>query len=166
MGCDIHGFWELKHKSGAWIAVKPVNGTRNYAWFGIIAGVRMFNVSYPLPHHERGIPKDASHAWLEYTKAPDEKEMQWLHSHTWLTLSEVQKCNEEFARERHFFDYDWSEPREPILKIDETLDQVWFCYSFTGPENGAIKWPEKVSDFIGCEELNDSNARIVIAFDS
>ena len=86
MGCDIHGLWELKTPEGKWVAFRYVNDTRSYTWFALIADVRGRAGSET---SRRGIPDDASAAWNQYCQA-------WgngLHSHTWLTPSEVMLAN-------------------------------------------------------------------------
>lgn len=166
MGTDIHGFWELKHKSGNWIAVRQINKIRNYVWFGIIADVRIRNDGFQADHHHRGIPDDSSQAWLDYAKPGYPDWDMWLHDCTWLTISEVVECNKRFKKNR-YFSYDAVDPeREPILKANEVLKRVWFSYDVMSPQDTSILWPEKVSDFIGSDKLDDTNARIVVGFDS
>jgi hypothetical protein len=58
MGCDIHGWVEIK-ENGKWIAVKELkNDDRNYKRFAALAGVRDYEkTSQATP---KGIPVDVS----------------------------------------------------------------------------------------------------------
>lgn len=89
MGCDIHGWVEVKYK-GKWYAYDKISSDRSYTLFGFIAGVRdeaVKPVSLP-----KGIPVDAS--------IIVKKEVLSLgvdgHSHTWLSMGEMQEVYNRF----------------------------------------------------------------------
>jgi len=107
MGCDIHGYWELFHPGfKRWVVIKPINDSRSYEWFGIIAGVRgdgphvegediQPDIDVNTPNGVRAKSgkedddKDFSRAWVEYCK-------QWgrdLHSHRVLSRIAVMEAN-------------------------------------------------------------------------
>lgn len=108
MGCDIHMAVEVR-RNGKWERVLPpesawdpwlvVNGWmddarqswydgRNYTLFGVLAGVRNYDVD-PISK-PRGFPPDPGDEVAKMI-ADDGLESWWLgdHSHTWLTLDEV-----------------------------------------------------------------------------
>ena len=62
MGCDIHGFLEIRQKS--WICLKEIPKIRCYDIFGILAGVRNYINAKPISA-PKGIPEDASEEALE-----------------------------------------------------------------------------------------------------
>lgn len=93
MGCDIHGWIELRRKdNGEWISAARVTGDRNYSWFSIIASVRGGDpesaIAYP-----RGVPSNASYAVKQ-----DHKE--WCgdaHSETFITVAEIGEAWRRFV---------------------------------------------------------------------
>lgn len=98
MGCDIHGFAEVRpdDKSNWWREDLMPDG-RNYLLFSVLAGVR--GGLYPdVIHSPRGIPEDLSKPWWWYSFFVDtdtyDKEQDieaWLgdHSYSWLSLDEI-----------------------------------------------------------------------------
>ena len=107
MGCDIHGYWELFHPAfNRWVVIKPINDSRSYEWFGIIAGVRRdgpnvdgddvqpnIDVHSPIGVRAKSgkedDDEDFSRAWVEYCK-------RWghdLHSHRVLSRRAVMEAN-------------------------------------------------------------------------
>lgn len=166
MGCDIHGFWEFKTPAGAWIAFEPVNDTRSYNWFGIIAGVR--RPSGDLGTEERGVPRDCSNAWQQFVDA-------WgrdLHSHTWLTPEEVRSANKMlfllYSRDE---DPDAvSEDLESAIHYHETVPSPEMEVSrifLPGPENRykEMAWTGTLAEIVGDQDLSDK-IRMVVAFDN
>ena len=95
MGCDIHGFVEVLHK-GEWYAYDKIPlGVRNYALFGLIAGVRNDDVKpVSLP---KDIPKDAS----EVVKLEVKHWGVDGHSHTWLSKTEMKKVYDYMEKIMH-----------------------------------------------------------------
>ena len=94
MGCDIHGFFEVRRKeSKQWEVYDRVGlGVRNYQLFWLIAGVREGQgkpVNLP-----KGIPKDASEIVKSEVKALGRDG----HNHTWLTTKEMKRAYDEFDK--------------------------------------------------------------------
>ncbi len=119
MGCDIHIFTEIK-KNGKWIEADPwitnpdyvtapeeekkyynpvcvpfkqeiCFTDRNYALFGILAGVRWENL--PRIADPKGLPKDIS------TNIANEAHIVWNsdgHSFSWLTLTELKEFDWDY----------------------------------------------------------------------
>ena len=119
MGCDIHMCAEHRQKNGEWVRVLPPehaydpwlveNGwdadavqtwyaNRNYALFGVLAGVRSYDDTDPISR-VRGLPEDLSDEVSEIAFDDGAGDLFWLgdHSHTWLTLDEI-------------LAYDWDRP--------------------------------------------------------
>ena len=116
IGADIHGVLQHKEK-GRWQTKEILDFDRNYELFGILAGVR--SSRKPIAP-QRGLPKDFSIIIQKtyYHIPPDtfkyEKDPYGIvgelksepgiymgdHSHTWLTLDEIQKYNWTKAVER------------------------------------------------------------------
>ena len=148
MGCDIHGYWELRNADGVWVAFREVNFNRSYAWFAIIADVRSSGPRKP--HHptaRRGVPKDASAAWRTYTSYGE----TGLHSHTWLTYDEVAAANRRM-----------DVPKERLPTLDDDVEQIFAM----GPDMPTrLPWFGNLSEVVGDQPLNDC-LRLVIAFDN
>jgi len=97
MGCDIHGYWEVFHPEfNRWVAFKPINDTRSYSWFGIIAGVRgedtprVSVIMGPSADPSRAPDGSFSRMWVEYCK-------RWgmgLHSHAIVCWHSAIEANE------------------------------------------------------------------------
>ncbi|MCK4827413.1 hypothetical protein KA005_67400 [bacterium] len=83
MGCDIHGFLEVRNRDGIWKVKDKIPGDRNYDWFGVLAGVRNYVNTIPIAE-SRGVPIDAS---IKARKRIDSWDMDG-HSHSWLTLKD------------------------------------------------------------------------------
>lgn len=90
MGCDIHGYLEVK-ESGKWRCEKEVPDGRSYDWFGILAGVRNYVNAIPISE-PRGIPNSLSKKVMEEI---DDWQFDG-HSHSWLTSKD-------------FENYDWKQ---------------------------------------------------------
>lgn len=89
MGCDIHMFVETRGDDGWRMAMGEDDsyGTRNYAVFGILAGVRRRGIG-PISE-PRGLPHDTSDG---VSKEHEFWEMDG-HSASWLALPEVLAFN-------------------------------------------------------------------------
>jgi tRNA-binding EMAP/Myf-like protein len=90
MGCDVHGFVEVRRPSGVdehkWVAVLNIKHVirRGYDSFGSLFGVR--NGSGFTPYaHARGLPGDLSEA----ARAAYESREVDAHSMSYLTLEDV-----------------------------------------------------------------------------
>lgn len=86
MGCDIHPFLEVRDKeTGQWVMIERPESYRNYAWFGVIAGVRAYDA--PRISDPKGLPDDPSIVCAR--QLGDDRD---LHSHSYLTLSEISEA--------------------------------------------------------------------------
>jgi len=159
MGCDIHGFWEVKDHTGNWIAFRTINPGRNYMWFGIIAGVRG---GPDIGTTSRGVPDDASGAYRDMVD-------EWgvdLHSHTWLTSSEVQKaCGELSNRMVEAYNESHEEAYEEVPQLDDTVDQLIVGWG-DNHDNIAWNWFGKLKDLMYPGGTLNNCLRMVICFDS
>lgn len=87
MGCDIHGFTEVKIKE-QWHAYSALNIDRHYALFGRLAGVRS-NEHEPIVE-PRGLPENIS-------IVTDWQYREWdsdAHTTSWLTHKEMAEIQE------------------------------------------------------------------------
>ena len=108
MGCDIHVHCEYRSREtnmewfncdwyrrnpyydkldpeyaeSKWELI-PAYDYRNYTLFGILAGVR--DRSNPMISAPRSVPEDIH----KQTRKEYERELEWTHSHSWLTLQEL-----------------------------------------------------------------------------
>jgi len=171
VGCDIHGFWEVRLPSGKWLAIKEINDGRSYTWFGLVAGVRSripYTVVAP-----RGFPKDASDAWLAYSDG--DFESGFFHNPTWLTPSEVATANAAFCKERE----DWLEAEkmtpeqvasdhERIPQLTDEVEELIIGYTYVVGEGNKsrIKWSGTIKDLVGEDAVYENAIRMVIAFDN
>ena len=162
MGCDIHGFWEAKTPGGDWIAFREVNRDRSYAWFGVVADVRM-RLDSPTCH--RGIPDDTSPAWSTYTT-------RWgrgLHSHTFLTPSEVRDANVKWwkiIKDEDLYDPDPNGViREIVPHACEAIETLYIPPSNENVSMHSIRWAGSLQDLIGSDDI-EGRVRMVIAFDN
>lgn len=87
MGCDIHAWIEYKNGS-FWECFGTVEFNRNYCLFGALAGVR-----------ERGIEHIPPKGWTEAVsfEAGYFREDGDRHSHSWLTIPELEKARQIFV---------------------------------------------------------------------
>jgi len=96
MGCDIHGWVEVKEKYG-WASVICIDELiwRNYDMFGSLFGVRNYAGFRPIAPN-RGFPEDASYITKRDYKG-------WgidAHSATWITWKEIKEIDWEEEAER------------------------------------------------------------------
>lgn len=159
MGCDIHGFWEVKDHTGNWIAFRTINPGRNYMWFGIIAGVRG---GPDIGTASRGVPDDASGAYKDMVD-------EWgvdLHSHTWLTSNEVQKaCEELNNRMVEAYNDPVESVYEEVPHLDDTVDQLIVGWG-SNHDNIAWNWFGKLRDLMYPSGTVNNCLRLVVCFDS
>jgi len=91
MGCDIHGFIEVKHK-GKWECYDKIPlRTRNYDLFSLIAGIRGNEKPISEP---KGIPEDVS----EIVKAEFKSWEEDAHTPTWLSSKESNEVYKKFDK--------------------------------------------------------------------
>ena len=164
MGCDIHGFWEVKTKTGAWIAFREVNDTRSYDWFGLIAGVRTGNRE-TCETAGRGIPDDVGAAWRDYCDRWGDN----LHSKTWLYPDEIAAANVEFKIICEKYDDEGDSnliPRidhEPVPQVSDMVPQL-----FVGAQRGDVNsypWAGTLGEVAGSDDLT-GRLRMVVGFDN
>ena len=154
MGCDIHGYWEVKDHTGNWMAFENINEIRNYMWFGIIAGVRG---GPDIGTANRGIPPDPSGAYQDMLDDCGDD----LHSHTWLTPKEVaEACQELNNRMIEAYNDPHPEPYEDVPGLDTTLRRILPHSLADWPWFGNLK-----DLMMPGAELNES-LRLVVCFDS
>lgn len=91
MGCDIHGFVEVKlYDFGEWydcIDIRSIVG-RNYDMFALLFGVRNYAAYIPIAPN-RGLPELVS----ERAKKEFEEWDVDAHSPSWITWKEIQNIN-------------------------------------------------------------------------
>lgn len=98
MGCDIHTYVEVRDGNTWKLSQKPIfhddegNASwdpfswRSYAMFTLLAGVSNQGYGITPISEPRGIPADISEPLRSILAGKD----WWLHSHSWLTLRELQ----------------------------------------------------------------------------
>ena len=159
MGCDIHGFWEVKDHTGNWMAIDTINPQRNYIWFGIIAGVRG---GPDIGTAQRGIPENPSGA---YKDMMDEWGVD-LHSSTWLTRAEVLKAMEELNRR---LAESYNEPAEVAYEcvpdLQTKLSQIIVGWG-DNKDNIAWNWYGTVQELMYPGGDINECVRMVVCFDS
>jgi hypothetical protein len=164
MGCDIHGFWEVKTKSGAWIAFREVNDSRSYDWFGLIAGVRTGNRE-TCETAGRGVPDDVGAAWRDYCAGLGAD----LHSKTWLYPDEIAAANVEFKIicEKYNDEGDSNLilriDHEPIPQVSDMVPQLYVGMSRDNVNK--YPWTGTLDAVAGTDDLT-GRLRVVIGFDS
>jgi hypothetical protein len=160
MGCDIHGFWEVKDHTGNWMAFDTINPGRNYDWFGVIAAVRG---GPDIGTAGRGMPDCPSGAYKDMVD-------EWgvdLHSHTWLTRAEVQEACHELNRrmieayDEHPNDHEY----EMIPNSDTNVSQLIVGWGHNS-DNIAWNWYGTVQDLMLPGGNLDECIRMVVCFDS
>lgn len=166
MGCDVHGFWELKTPEGVWVAFELINDSRSYWWFGIIANVR--RTTPECQTADRGVPEDCSAAWRQYTDSAGSD----LHSHTWLTPDEVIRANR-----RLFLEYRQEDERattteeisdahsyhEVVPTVKTEVSRIFL----PGPDGyyTEMTWTGTLEENIGTQDIA-GRLRMVVAFDN
>lgn len=94
MGCDIHGYMEIK-QYGFWEAIKKLDDMRSYDFFGILADVRNYLNAIPMRSY-KGIPNDICSKTQEYIDSWNNDG----HSHGWVFWKSI----EEYDWEQEFMD--------------------------------------------------------------
>lgn len=131
MGCDIHPFIEVRDKqTGLWVMLERPDSHRNYAWFGVIAGVRSYEA--PKISEPKGIPDDSS---IVCARMLDDN--QDLHSHSYLTLAELSEAW------RRYMDYVEQEGRDEVeILASNVLANKPKYYERIGKDaDGEYNWP-------------------------
>ncbi len=163
MGCDIHPYWEARFSDGTWQMIEEVDCGRSYDWFGLAAGVRRnFEESF----EPRGLPPFPSWTW-EYL---NERSEGFLHSHSWLSLSELGEVNRLWQKrinDDRDDDYDLKSERIRDFIVPLAPDHI-----ITGiliPDNdGRVKkipFAGTLAEFVGSNDIEDK-VRLVFAFDN
>lgn len=112
MGCDIHFVVQSRERRGPWVLEPGIQfHDRNYAAFGILAGVR--SDTFPPISEPKGLPTDF-HVTLEKDEHGYERETPDTgdHSKTWLSLEEI-------------LDYDWAQVRNLSGFVDARQFKDW-----------------------------------------
>lgn len=92
MGCDIHGFLEVRDRNGKWKIKDRIPDDRVYDWFGVLAGVRNYVDTKPIAEL-RGSPIDVSTRGAK-------RIAHWGmdgHSHSWLSLKDFSEHDWEYV---------------------------------------------------------------------
>lgn len=143
MGADIHIVVECK-RNGRWVeAGVPPCDNRNYALFGVLAGVR--SSEHPTICSPKGMPADASDAAKELND-------HWNgdgHSHSWLTLREIEGYEPWTEKETELR---WV-PSEDYDEWAKTRDMRKTKYLF---EDGLHTTLPKEEDFLAARMLGKS----------
>lgn len=188
MGCDIHGYVEIK-QDGKWHIQEPIYGMRNYAIFAKLFGVRNHFDYEPLAQ-DRGLPEDT---------AEDIK--FWAgdygldgHSHSYITAKELEQIGWKETKQSPYIYYskvhdDGTETEfggfmastgidavtsENLKKKGEAIQNDYHGagkhrfykknLSFQDEVNDS-KWEQQIRDII--EQLNYyEDARMVVWFDN
>ena len=195
MGADIHGYWEIFHPEfNRWVMFKPINDTRKYSWFGIIAGVRGEDeprvpvIMGPSADPSRAPDGSFSRMWVEYCK-------YWgrgLHSHAIVPWHSAIEANEMLwiSDKRH-----WTEEDGPLEEWEGKNGRYRMMMSYhedvpdadflvesvvVDTREGKNEWGEDVKvpielpmgvtlgDIIGSRdtEVIGERVRMVVAFDN
>jgi len=168
MGCDIHGYLEVKIKE-RWNSIKEIPKDRAYDMFGILADVRNYVNAKPISG-PKGVPEDASDFVAQEI-------VDWDidgHSHSWLTWEEISK-------------YDWEQKSldERVSTIEKAtgkeLSKASYTYLQDKPDpRFELKHLERImkelvpqswKDFFDdmkdfAERFGAENVRIVFWFDN
>ena len=168
MGCDIHGWLEIR-RGEAWGSVHKVPNDRTYDLFGILADVRNYVGLKPIAH-PRGLVTEELSFWAkdDYGKwGPN------AHSASWLNWSDIEK-------------YDWDQKsidgRVSIVKKETGEERMKASYinpdslsddeEITHLERTAkdlvpLKWKGLFKEMaFFAQELGQENVRIVFWFDN
>lgn len=94
MGCDIHGFVEVK-KDGKWLVYSQIDRDRDYKLFAKMANVRNFDSHVEPISDPRGLPDDVS----EVAKIESDYFDSDGHSHSWLSKEEIASLREWILEE-------------------------------------------------------------------
>ena len=103
MGCDIHLVIESRSPGGAWECVSrlPIDEAeyeweyRNYYGFAVLAGVRNCSKTGPMAVPiavPRGFPEDATQTARDLSDEDFDG-----HSHSWVTLKEINDYSQEWG---------------------------------------------------------------------
>jgi hypothetical protein len=120
MGCDIHGFVEVNQfpqQKNGWYAIIDIAHLvgRNYDMFGQLFGIRNYTGFKPIAP-DRGVPKLLSWTVREELEKWDGDG----HSHTYLTLEDIEKINwdeesKEYDERVHIYKLDKNGNREDAV---------------------------------------------------
>jgi len=155
MGCDIHGWVEVKKDYlDWWIGIIKIDwiADRNYTMFACLANVRNYDNVKPISE-PKGIPKDVS------DEAKEDIEGWGVdgHSHTWLTWKEIKEYdwyNNKYYEHRVIeFTKDGIKKVKPEWKsMKEAISSGWQLL---------FDLMERLA-----KEYGDENVRLVIWFDN
>lgn len=138
MVADIHGVWVQRREYGpesrageTWDNIGTVEGWRNYAIFGLLAGVR----GGPPLYEPRGYPETRYFPWKGVRVGDHSEENGWCHSASYLYLGELREV-------RHAY-------RERVLREDgESAGKTWLDWLIALME--AAEEPDKPCRAVFC----------------
>lgn len=139
MGCDIHEFVEIK-VNGQWVYAGKIIIYRDYALFGVLAGVRDHDID-PVAE-AKGIPSDMSKGLIFIlgrgkfnTVEEIEQNIQYddYHSHSYLSMEEIYDAQEIY--QEYLKGEDCSGIPEQLIKLGELkqhpfVEDVRFVFWF------------------------------------
>lgn len=163
MGCDIHPIIEVRDReTKEWYCYGKPDSNRNYAWFGIIAGVR--DDKAPTVMYPKNLPKDMSLVTKRELMNNDD-----LHSHSWLSMAELSEAW------RRYIDYIDQEKRNEVEMLVEQAAGTLPPYSKRLDKDEYLPMKDNIWWIL---EINDNldmiipdyqwfdDIRIVFAFDN
>lgn len=110
MGADIHGVWVQRREYGpesrpgeTWDNIGTVDGWRNYALFGLLAGVR----GGPPLYEPRGYPTTRFFPWKSIRSGDHSEDTGWCHSASWLYTNELREVRHAY---RELMEREYGEP--------------------------------------------------------
>lgn len=183
MGADIHAYVEYKEKNSKyWDNLTRNFGSRNYLWFGVIAGVRVPEVQlFPckgMPHDDLGYYTSSDY----WTMIAPEAHPEWADdSENWVSLDQA---NEWITSKYYdirvdyrdgtrpvrvsnpdYHSYSWFTTHELSQAIDhyETLTETKYKNSFMVP---TIKEWKALLAAMNVFETQDMDTRIIFWFDN
>ena len=87
MGCDIHAYWEVKHKE-KWMPWGEARTERWYYPFALMAGVRDY--ANDMIYKAKGLPEDVT----DLVKSISDSSSSDGHTHSYLSADELKKVYE------------------------------------------------------------------------
>ena len=136
MGCDIHVYAEHKKSASAyakWQFAGHMDVPSNYVLFALLAGVRNYHGFMPIAP-PRGLPTDVT----EEAKAEADSWGSDGHSHSWLTVAEIDAAHMEAQRasgcislrqyrkwrESKDSIFEWAEEAVPVTGVKLKLEEL------------------------------------------
>ncbi len=119
MGCDCHSHVEIQ-VNNKWVYAGQISISRNYALFGVLAGVRNEDITC-VSGKEKGLPKEVSKPMSIFS----EDYGRDGHSHSYLDYNEMLEAKKIY--EKYTYE-NWQAEKEQYRKfpkgIIETMEQL------------------------------------------